>query len=133
MPIYRSERAISIPSNLNLTQLLRSSARSTAAAGDQLIAQDDLEGRSLTISQLRNNAGRLARGLTTAFRPPSQSRWAILLPNSIVYIEACHAVLWMGDIFCPINHLLTVHEIANALAICKPSFIIAYTEVCLLS
>ena len=129
MRIYRSEKSVSVPKDLNLTELLNTSARTPVLSDSHLIAKDDLEGRTLTVGQLRSNAGRLAHGLTAAFKPQDQSRWAVILPNSVAYLEACHAVLWLGGIFCPINHLLTAHELSTAFSICRPDFIIVFADV----
>ena len=130
MRIYASkEPDIDIPTDLNLTELLHTSARLPALKNDHVIAQDDVESRSLTIDQLRSNAGRLAAGLRSYYMPDDQSRWAIILPNSVAYLEAVHAVLWLGGVFCPINHQLQIGEIAHALAVSKPAFVIAYSEV----
>ncbi|EXJ61278.1 uncharacterized protein A1O5_11835 [Cladophialophora psammophila CBS 110553] len=130
MKIYRSEDPdIAIPDDLNLTELLHSSARSPALQSGHVIAQDDVEDRTLTIGQLRSNAGKLATGLTQQYSPKDQSRWAVILPNSVAYIEAIHAVLWLGGVFCPINHQLKAGEIAHALTVSKPAFVIVYSKV----
>lgn len=129
MRIYRSrDPDVDIPSNLNLTELLHSSARSPLPS-DHVIAQDDLEERTLTLGQLRSTAGRLAAGLTKEFQPRDQSRWAVILPNSVAIVEAVHTVLWLGGAFCPINHQLKAGEIAHAVTVSRPEFIIVYTEV----
>ncbi|KIX93297.1 uncharacterized protein Z520_10940 [Fonsecaea multimorphosa CBS 102226] len=130
MKTYRSgDPDIAIPEDLNLTELLHGSARSPPLHSDHVIAQDDVEDRTLTIGQLRSNAGRLATGLTRQYSPHDQSRWAIILPNSVAYLEAVHAVLWLGGIFCPINHQLKAGEIAHALTVSKPTFVIVYSRV----
>jgi acyl-CoA synthetase (AMP-forming)/AMP-acid ligase II len=130
MKIYKSgDPDVQIPTDLSLTELLHTSARSPPLPPSQPIAQDDVEGRSLTLGQLRSTAGRLAAGLTARFRPHDQSRWATVLPNSVVFLEAVHAVLWMGCVWCPINHQLKAGEIAHALSVSKPSFVIAAPEV----
>lgn len=128
MHVYKSEQAINVPRDLSLTQFLNSTARSVPESTDPIIAKDDIENRTLTLAQLRTNAGRLAAGLTAAFRPRDQSRWAVILPNSVAYIEACHAVLWLGGVFCPINHLLTAHELGNALAVCRAEYVIVFDQ-----
>ncbi|KIW84585.1 hypothetical protein Z517_03835 [Fonsecaea pedrosoi CBS 271.37] len=128
--IYRSkDRDVAVPEDLSLTELLHRSARSPPLPSDQVIAQDDVENRTLTIGQLRSNAGRLAKGLTQQYSPGDQSRWAVVLPNSVAYIEVVHAVLWLGGVFCPINHLLKPGEIAHALTVSKPKFLIVYSKV----
>jgi acyl-CoA synthetase (AMP-forming)/AMP-acid ligase II len=127
MRIYKTVD-ISVPNDLNLTELLHSSARSPLPS-NHLIANDCLTGRSLTIEQLRDRAGRLASGLTDRYAPVDQSRWAVVLPNSVNYVEIFHAVLWLGGVACPINHALKPGEIGHALIVSKPHFILAYGPV----
>ena len=130
MRTYKSDEPdIHIPIDLSLTELLHTTARSPGKEIDRDIAQDDLERRTLTLGQLRSNSGRLAAGLSQHYRPADQSRWAIILPNSVAFIEAVHAVLWLGGVFCPINHQLKAGEIAHALEVSKPAFVIVYTDV----
>ena len=128
MHIYK-EDTIDIPTDLNLIELLHSCARSPPLPDDHIIAKDDIEDRTLTISEIRDRAGRLAHGLTQAYDPRDQSRWAVILPNSVALIESCHAVLWLGGIFCPINHLLTPHDMGHALATCKPEYLVVYADI----
>jgi 4-coumarate--CoA ligase len=128
MHIYQ-ESTITIPTDRNLTELLQSSARFPPLPDTHSIAKDDIENRTLAIGDLRDRAGRLAHGLVQKYHPKDQSRWAVILPNSVAYVEGCHTVLWLGGIFCPINHLLTVHDMGHALATTKPDFLIFYSDV----
>lgn len=129
MLVYRSkEPDIDIPLELNLTELLHTGARTPALRSGHVIAQDDIEHRILTIGQLRSNAGRLAAGLVKHYSPKDQSRWAIVLPNSVAYLEAVHAVLWVGGVFCPINHQLKTQELAHAFVVARPAYVIVYSE-----
>ncbi|KAJ2994126.1 hypothetical protein NUW58_g1635 [Xylaria curta] len=96
MRIYRSEE-IKIPSDQNLTELLHSSARPNLPES-HLIAKDNLTNRSLTIGQLRERAGKIAKGFQVKLQPPDQARWAIILPNSVDFLELVHAILWTGGV-----------------------------------
>lgn len=129
MRVYKAEQDVDVPIDFNLTELLNSNARPPSPGESGTIAKDDLDNRTITLRQLRSYAGRLAGGLAKAFTPRDQSRWAVILPNSVAYIEACHTILWLGGVFCPINHLLTVHELVSALSICQPEYIIAYAPI----
>ncbi|KAK1997766.1 AMP-binding enzyme [Colletotrichum falcatum] len=123
MKIYTS-RPIDIPRDLNLTELLHSSAASLPES--QVIAADSLTNRNISIGQLRDRAGRIAKGLKDALDPPDQARWAIALPNSVEFLELFHAILWTGGVVCPINHALKVSEIGHGLAVSRPHFVVAY-------
>jgi acyl-CoA synthetase (AMP-forming)/AMP-acid ligase II len=128
--LYKSKLPdVHIPDDLSLTELLLSSARSPPVPETQIIAKDTLEQRTLTLGELRDSAGRLAQGLTGEYRPRDQSRWALVLPNCVTILEAFHAVLWLGGVACPINHQLKAGEIAHALSVSNPQYIIVYSQV----
>ena len=127
MRIYRTG-SINVPRDVNLTELLHSSARPNLGS-DHEVANDCLTGRKITTEELRDRAGRLAKGLKDHYNPVDQSRWAVILPNSVNYIEVFHAILWLGGVGCPINHVLKSAEIAHAFTKSKPQFVIAYGPV----
>ncbi|OJJ42383.1 hypothetical protein ASPZODRAFT_137306 [Penicilliopsis zonata CBS 506.65] len=129
MHIYKSPQEISIPQDVNLTELLHASAHSPPLPPSHEIATDTFEGRSVTLGELRQNAGGLAQGLSSHFQPADQSRWALLMPNGVTFIEAVHAILWQGGVFCPINHELRAGEIGYAFTVCKPAYAIVWSEV----
>jgi acyl-CoA synthetase (AMP-forming)/AMP-acid ligase II len=127
MHIYRAKQQITIPENVNLTELLHTSSNN-ALPLNHVIAADNLEDRQVTIGQLHDTAGRLAKGLKAAYKPRDQSRWAILLPNGVAFIEAVHAVLWLDGVFCPINLDLQPAEIGHALSVGKVDYAIVFHE-----
>lgn len=124
MAIYRA-RAITIPQDQNLTELLHSSANPRLPES-HIICGDSLTNRSITIGELRSRAGRIANGLKTGLEPKDQARWALILPNSVEFLEIVHAVLWTGGVFCPINHALKPAEIGHGLAVSRPDYVVAY-------
>jgi acyl-CoA synthetase (AMP-forming)/AMP-acid ligase II len=128
MHIYRAKEQLQIPVDTNLTELLHTSA--IKSLPDQhIIAVDDLEHRAISIGQLRDTAGRLAHGLKSGLNPQDQSRWAILLPNGVAFIEVVHAVLWLDGIFCPINPDLHAPEIGYALSVSKVDYAIVWSQI----
>lgn len=128
MKVYCS-KSIPIPPDQNLTELLHSSAYAEGLPESHLIAKDSLTNRSLTIGQLRFRAGRIAGGLHAAFKPRDQARWAIILPNSVDFLEIFHSILWAGGVVCPVNHALKAAEIGHALSVSRPDFVVAYGEI----
>ncbi|KAI1618849.1 AMP-binding enzyme [Exophiala viscosa] len=127
MRIYKS-RSISVPTDLNLTEFLHTRANETLPES-HLIAKDSLTNRSISIGELRQRAGRIASGLHTSLEPSDGDRWAIIIPNSVEYLEVSHAVLWTGGVFCPVNHALKAAEIGHALVVSRPRFVVVYGEV----
>ncbi|KAI1177270.1 AMP-binding enzyme [Nemania sp. FL0916] len=128
MRIYRSKEEITIPTDVNLTELLHSSAYPDLPES-HLIAKDNLTNRSVTIGRLRERAGRIAKGFQDKLRPRDQARWAIILPNSVEFLELVHAILWTGGVACPVNHALKPAEIGHGLAVSRPDYVVAYGPV----
>jgi acyl-CoA synthetase (AMP-forming)/AMP-acid ligase II len=124
MQIYKAA-TIPIPRDQNLTELLHSSAYDNLPES-HLIAKDSLTNRSITIGELRDRAGKIAKGLKDALNPDDQARWAIVLPNSVEFLEVFHSILWTGGVVSPINYALKASEIGHALAVSRPHFIVAY-------
>ncbi|KAL1611816.1 hypothetical protein SLS60_000036 [Paraconiothyrium brasiliense] len=128
MKTYRSPNQIDIPTDLSLTQLLHTST-TPPLSPSHLVTTDSLTHRSLTLHELRTNAGRLANGLLKTFKPRDQAHWAVILPNSCDYVEIVHAVLWTGGVVCPINHAIVAAEIAHGLTVTRPDFAVVYGPV----
>lgn len=129
MRIYK-ESSILIPTDLNLTELLHTSARKDKAVpNSHVIAKDNLTNRSLTLGELRDRAGRLAKGLKKRYNLREGDRWALILPSCVEFVELFHAILWVDGVACPINHVLKNTEIAHALAVSQPKYIFCYSEV----
>ncbi|KAF7563998.1 hypothetical protein G7046_g168 [Stylonectria norvegica] len=127
MTIYNLDRGVHIPKDQNLTQLLHSSAYDVPES--HLISADSLTNRSITLGELRDRAGRLANGCKQKLNPPDQARWAIVLPNSVEFLELFHSILWTGGAVCPINFALRATEIGHGIAVCRPEFIVAYGKI----
>ncbi|KAF4919325.1 4-coumarate--CoA ligase-like 7 [Colletotrichum viniferum] len=126
MRTYTSQ-SIDVPRDLNLTELLHTTA--TSIPESHIIASDSLTSRSITLGELRDRAGRIAKGLKDGLNPPDQARWAIVLPNSVEFLEIFHAILWTGGVVSPVNHALKSSEIGHGFAVSRPHFIIAYGPI----
>ena len=129
MRIYKPDRTVEIPTDLNLTELLHQSAPGRLIPDSHLICKDNLTSRSITIGELRSRAGRLAHGLKRQLKCSEGDRFALILPNCVEFVELYHGVLWTGGVVAPINHQLKPAEIGHALAISRPSYILAYESV----
>jgi 4-coumarate--CoA ligase len=129
MRIYKPDRTVEVPTDLNLTELLHQSAPGRQIPDSHLVCKDSLTSRSITIGELRNRAGRLAHGLKRVLGCSEGDRFALILPNCVEFIELYHAVLWTGGVVAPINHQLKPAEIGHALAISRPKYILAYETV----
>ncbi|KAF2192403.1 AMP-binding enzyme [Zopfia rhizophila CBS 207.26] len=128
MRTYKSSLQIPIPTDLSLTELLHTST-TPPIHPSHLICKDSLTNRSITLGELRARASRIANGLATTYKPKDQSRWVVILPNSVEYLEVIHAVLWLGGVVCPINHAIVASEIGHGLTVTRPDFAIVYGPV----
>lgn len=127
MTIYNTENSIDIPKDLNLTQLLHSSAYDLPES--HLLASDSLTNRSITLGELRDRAGRTANGFVQKLGVHDQSRWAVVTPNSVEFLELFHAILWTGGAVCPINYALKATEIGHGIAVCQPQYVVVYGDI----
>jgi acyl-CoA synthetase (AMP-forming)/AMP-acid ligase II len=125
--IYKSG-TIDIPKDQNLTELLHTCAYNTLPES-HLIAKDSLTNRSITIGELRERAGRIARSLKSELDPIDQARWAVILPNSVEYLEVVHSIWWTGGVVCPMNWALKATEIGHGLVVARPHHIVAYGKI----
>lgn len=129
MRIYKPDRTVQVPRNLNLTELLHQSAPDRQIPDSHLVCKDNLTNRSITIGELRNRAGRLANGLKRQLNCSDGNRFALIVPNCVEFVELYHAVLWTGGVVAPINHQLKPAEIGHGLAVSRPDYILAYGAV----
>jgi 4-coumarate--CoA ligase len=126
MRIYKPDKTVDVPTDLNLTELLHQSAPGRLIPDSHLVCKDSLTNRSITIGELRNRAGRVAHGFKRVLGCSNGDIFALLLPNCVEFVELYHAVLWTGGVVAPINHQLKPAEIGHALAISRPKYILAY-------
>lgn len=83
------------------------------------------EGRHRSYRDLHAVASRLAHGMRAA-GVRDGDRVAVLLPNSLEFIEVYVAVMRLGAIFVPINVRLAADEIAYQLADCQATAIVTH-------
>jgi D-alanine--poly(phosphoribitol) ligase subunit 1 len=98
-----------------------------ARTGPDLPAVKDLD-TDLTYAQLCEEAARLGAGLT-ARGVVEGDRVALLLPNSVDFVVAAFACLWIGAIFVPLSVADPEARLASIVADCTPRVVIRTAEV----
>jgi D-alanine--poly(phosphoribitol) ligase subunit 1 len=93
-----------------------------ADSGPELPAVKDLD-RDLSYAQLCEEAARLGAGLS-ACGVREGDRVALLLPNSVDFVAAAVACLWIGAIFVPLAVTDPEARVATIVADCAPSVVI---------
>jgi long-chain acyl-CoA synthetase len=86
--------------------------RQAAIRGDQVAYEDTR--RTLTYAALDQRSGRIA-GHLQGLGVPRETCIAIILPNSVDFVEACFAILRAGCVVVPISYDATENEIAYRL------------------
>jgi D-alanine--poly(phosphoribitol) ligase subunit 1 len=98
-----------------------------ARIGPDLPAVKDLE-TDLSYGQLCHAAARIAAGLT-ARGVVEGDRVALLLPNSVDFVVAAFACMWIGAIFVPLSVADPEERLASIVADCTPTVVIRTAEV----
>jgi D-alanine--poly(phosphoribitol) ligase subunit 1 len=98
-----------------------------ASAGPDMPAVKDLE-TELSYADLCAEAARLASGLS-ASGVVEGDRVALFLPNSVDFVVAALASLWVGAIFVPLSVADPEARLASIVADCKPALIVRSAEV----
>jgi D-alanine--poly(phosphoribitol) ligase subunit 1 len=93
-----------------------------ARRGPDLPAVKDLE-TELTYAELCEAAARLSAGLAT-HGVGEGDRVALLLPNSVDFVVAALASLWIGAIFVPLSVADPEARLASIVADCTPALVI---------
>jgi amino acid adenylation domain-containing protein len=91
-------------------------------SGPELPAVQDLE-RALTYGQLRDEVARLGAGLV-AHGVGEGDRVALLLPNSVDFVVAALASLWIGAVFVPLAVSDPEVRLAAIVADCAPVIVV---------
>jgi D-alanine--poly(phosphoribitol) ligase subunit 1 len=98
-----------------------------ASAGPDLPAVKDL-GSELSYAELCEDAARLASGLSRR-GVVEGDRVALFLPNSVDFVVAALASLWVGAIFVPLSVADPEARLASIVADSKPTLIVRASEV----
>ncbi|OQU95566.1 hypothetical protein CLAIMM_01751 [Cladophialophora immunda] len=90
---------------------------------DKVVHTDIITGKALTYGGLREQAASCAWGLRMRLGMKEGDRILVLIPNSNDYITLCHATLWMGGIWSPLNPAAATKDILDAIRLVKPAYI----------
>jgi len=99
---------------------------SQAATGPNRLAIKD-ENRSLTYGELRHEVAQLASGLAEQ-GVVEGDRVALFLPNSIEFVVATLASMWVGAIFVPLAITDPEARLSTMLADCRPKIVLCVND-----
>jgi D-alanine--poly(phosphoribitol) ligase subunit 1 len=89
-------------------------------------AAKDLE-RELTYKQLIDEAGKLAAGLSDR-GVAEGDRVALLIPNSVDFLVAALATLWVGAVFVPLAVTDPASRLVTIVSDCAPALVVVSTD-----
>lgn len=127
MSILRSKTWIHIPSDLSVPELMLNNV--SHAPDDKIIYEEAVTGKTATYGGFRKDVKRAAFRLKNNFAFQTGHTVAIIGPSCIDYVHAVHSVWWAGGIVSLINYSLHEAEIAYAIDLVQPDFIVVHDSV----
>jgi D-alanine--poly(phosphoribitol) ligase subunit 1 len=110
------------PVQFETPNVLQGILEQTRIGPDRLAVKD--QHRSLTYGELRDEVAKLASGLAE-YGVTEGDRIALFLPNSIEFVVAALASLWIGAIFVPLAVTDPEARLATMLADCSPTIVLS--------
>lgn len=96
---------------------------------DKIIYEEAHTGKTATYGAFHRQIRRTAYQLCQQIQFQPQQTVAISASSSIEYILAAQAVWWAGGVVCPINNTLHPEEIAKALDLLQPDYLVVDASV----
>ncbi|KIX01277.1 uncharacterized protein Z518_09002 [Rhinocladiella mackenziei CBS 650.93] len=90
---------------------------------DKVVHIDTIADKSITYGGLREQASKCAWGLKYRLGVTEGDRLLVLVPNSTDFVILCHATLWMGGVFSPLNPSSMAKDVAHAISLVQPTHI----------
>ncbi|KAF2494596.1 acetyl-CoA synthetase-like protein [Lophium mytilinum] len=127
MTVLRSKQWVDIPKDISISELMLQNISNTPP--NKIIYEDALTGKTTTYSAFQAHVQRAAYWLrhTIGFQPGQTL--AISSPSSTEYIIVVHAVWWLGGVASLINNSLHQSEIAHALDLINPDYLVVHDSV----
>ncbi|TVY54798.1 4-coumarate--CoA ligase 2 [Lachnellula cervina] len=125
--ILRSTKWVDIPSNISIAELMNDNVSNTPE--DKIIYEDALTGKTATYGGFRLQVRQSAYWLRHSLGVKPGQTVSIMAPSCIDYILVVHAVWWIGGIVSPINNSLHRKEIAFAVDLIQPDYLVIHDSL----
>lgn len=122
MSILRAKVWTRIPDDIYISQLMQDNAEQTPP--DKIIYEEALTGKFATYGSFHRQLRRTAYAFREQFRFEPGQTVSISASSRIDYILTAQAVWWAGGVVSPINNSLHPEEIARAIDLVKPNFLV---------
>ncbi|OJI99655.1 hypothetical protein ASPVEDRAFT_81251 [Aspergillus versicolor CBS 583.65] len=117
-----SDMTVHFRHDRSITQMMLENT--TNASPNKIISEDILTGKLITYQGLREDAFKAAWGLRHRLEMKTGDTVTIIGRSCVGYIVATHAVWAAGGIVSTINHSSSAKEIAHAVKVIRPQFLI---------
>jgi 4-coumarate--CoA ligase len=124
MAVLRSNTWIEIPDSISISELM--SVNSFNTPTDKVIFEEAFTGVTKTYGQFSKDVRQIAHWFKYTFGLKPGQIVSILAPSCIDYITAAQAIWWAGGVVSPINNSLHENEVAHAIDLIKPDYIVAH-------
>ena len=125
--ILRSTKWVEIPTNLSIAELMNDNVSNTPY--DKIIYEDALTRKAATYGGFRRQVRQSAYWLRHVLGVKQGQTISILCPSCIDYILVVHAAWWIGAIASPINNSLHRKEIAYAVDLVQPDYLVIHDSL----
>ncbi|KAL4895011.1 hypothetical protein BDV59DRAFT_200269 [Aspergillus ambiguus] len=122
MSILRASVWTKIPDNVFISQLMQDNTSQTPP--DKIIYEEALTGKISTYGSFHRQIRRTAYQFREHFQFQPGQTVSISASSCIDYILTAQAVWWAGGVVSPINNALHAEEIARAIDLVKPQFLV---------
>ncbi|KAL5360466.1 hypothetical protein BJX96DRAFT_184555 [Aspergillus floccosus] len=122
MSILRADVWTNIPENIFISQLMQDNPEQTPP--DKIIYEEALTGKIATYGSFHRQIRRTAYQFREQFQFQPGETVSICASSRINYILVAQAVWWVGGVVSPINNSLHPEEIARAIDLVKPRFLV---------
>jgi 4-coumarate--CoA ligase len=125
--ILRSTKWVEIPTNLSIAELMNDNVSNTSY--NKIIYEDALTGKTATYGGFRRQVRQSAYWLRHVLGVKPGQTISILCPSCIDYILVVHAAWWIGAVASPINNSLHRKEIAYAVDLIQPDYLVIHDSL----
>lgn len=126
MAVLRSKTWVDIP-DISISQLMNENT--FKCANDKIIYEEALTGKTKTYGEFRTDVRRAAYWLRHSLGLKAGQIVSIVAPSCIDYILAVHAIWWAGGVVSLINNSLHETEIAKALDLIQPHYLVIHDSL----
>jgi acyl-CoA synthetase (AMP-forming)/AMP-acid ligase II len=125
--ILRSTTWVEIPTKISIAELMNDNVSSTPY--DKIVYEEALTGKTTTYGGFRRQVRQSAYWLRHILGVKSGQTISILCPSCIDYILVVHAAWWIGAVVSPVNNSLHRKEIAYAIDLIQPDFLVIHDSI----